>query len=845
MATTPASASLKYWPGSHSGQARQGVYNGQNYSGTMTFNFSAIGDLTNIDITSIKLSFHVGALGGAYNKYLYLRYVPSGASSVSVDKYSLSGCYDTNKSLTFSASTHANGFTKLKKHIESITGTSNVVLGINNTGSSRGTASGKSYDYDYMSITSATLELTYTYKKSTGSIAEAQTGSNAKLKITRFDNSYTHKLTWKLNSASKTFKLYQGTAITGTSTTPAVYATGIASAAVDDQYINNSTNNIYVCTTAGNASTAKWKYSTNIGAFGSVWTFQHSAIPNSTKGTATVTIETLNSSGTLLGSNTYSFDVKVPDDIKPSIGSFTATPSNSGASTTAAGWGLYIQNKTKAVLTMGSVSAGTGASISAYSITSSFGNASASSMTSNLLTASGDVKFTAKVTDSRGRTGTKDVTVKVQAYAAPVFTTTPKIVRCTQNGTQDDIEGTYAKATVSWSFSSVNSKNSISVKRITVNGANTPLTNPGADVIVGGGNLLVDNSYTATITLTDVVGSTTTYTLTVPSAAYIIHIRKGGKSMGIGKAAPDTQNKLDIKWPTAMDGTLLVKNEIQAKPATGRGYIRIIPATDTQADLEFGRNGAHTWALSSRESASAFFGLYNWSRGTWPIKVAEATDIVTLSQPLSIASGGTGQTTPAAAFGALSVPTTNASWQNAPAGISFYRYEGSGGATTYSLPYDSVFVIVYKYSNNRGIATAYRWSRSDTNNAGMVWMNTCHDGWRGWIQVSNSYSSSDQAIGIWHDGKKLYRYVNSYSSASKGDVSLGTLPRTPYEVISIHGAYYDPGDTTWRSLPWATYGGIDRTVSVYVNGTDIKCFVGSALGSTTRKYRVIIEYTVE
>ena len=47
-----ASASLKYWPGSVSGEARSGYYNGTAYSGTMTFNFSSIGDLTNIDISS-------------------------------------------------------------------------------------------------------------------------------------------------------------------------------------------------------------------------------------------------------------------------------------------------------------------------------------------------------------------------------------------------------------------------------------------------------------------------------------------------------------------------------------------------------------------------------------------------------------------------------------------------------------------------------------------------------------------------------------------------------------------------------------------------------------------------
>ena len=52
-----------------------------------------------------------------------------------------------------------------------------------------------------------------------------------------------------------------GTAITGVSTTGTVFSgTGITDALVNDFYLNTSTGYIYRCTTAGNASTAKWVY---------------------------------------------------------------------------------------------------------------------------------------------------------------------------------------------------------------------------------------------------------------------------------------------------------------------------------------------------------------------------------------------------------------------------------------------------------------------------------------------------------------------------------------------------------------------------------------------------------
>jgi hypothetical protein len=65
---------------------------------------------------------------------------------------------------------------------------------------------------------------------------------------------------------------YSGTAITGTSTTAAAFSSsGITSALINDQYFNTSTGNVYVCTVAGNASTAQWVYSICLkGATGSV-----------------------------------------------------------------------------------------------------------------------------------------------------------------------------------------------------------------------------------------------------------------------------------------------------------------------------------------------------------------------------------------------------------------------------------------------------------------------------------------------------------------------------------------------------------------------------------------------
>lgn len=66
------------------------------------------------------------------------------------------------------------------------------------------------------------------------------------------------------NAGARGSRINTGTAITGNSTTATVYATGITDSLVNDIYINTSTWNVFKCTTAGNASTAKWQYIMNI-----------------------------------------------------------------------------------------------------------------------------------------------------------------------------------------------------------------------------------------------------------------------------------------------------------------------------------------------------------------------------------------------------------------------------------------------------------------------------------------------------------------------------------------------------------------------------------------------------
>lgn len=79
----------------------------------------------------------------------------------------------------------------------------------------------------------------------------------------------------------------------------------------------------------------------------------------------------------------------------------------------------------------------------------------------------------------------------------------------------------------------------------------------GTGVTLGGGNLAVDASFNATLTLRDTVGTVSTYTLTIPSISYIMHVKRGGKALGFGVAA-GADNTVTFGWPLKLNTKLEV-----------------------------------------------------------------------------------------------------------------------------------------------------------------------------------------------------------------------------------------------------------------------------------------------
>lgn len=289
-----------------------------------------------------------------------------------------------------------------------------------------------------------------------------------------------------------------------------------------------------------------------------------SQIPKAVTGTCTVTCTTYNGS-TKIGSKTCTLTLTVPASIKPTITSLTAARVDGEVPGT---WGIYVQTKSKATLTINGAEGSYGSTISSYSITGGGYTSTASSFTTGFLNTSGMVTFTATVTDSRGRvSAVATVSISVVAYSPPSFASYLS-QRCLSNGTVND-DGTYIRGLVSYSYASCSSKNTITRATYYKKASDTAWTNAnaafssGTAFTFGGGNISTETSYDIKYTLTDAFTTIAIQDI-VSTAAVVMDFKRGGKGVAVGKVS-EKDNTFEVAedWDVRVYGKLL-KDYIQS-----------------------------------------------------------------------------------------------------------------------------------------------------------------------------------------------------------------------------------------------------------------------------------------
>ena len=282
-------------------------------------------------------------------------------------------------------------------------------------------------------------------------------------------------------------------------------------------------------------------------------------IPNAVSGTCTITCDTYNGS-TKIGSKTCTLTLTVPASVKPTMTSVTATRVYGDV---PAAWAIYVQNKSKATVTINGAAGAYGSTISSYSISGGGYSSTASSFTTGLLAASGTITFTAKVTDSRGRVSdAKTVSISVVAYSAPSFSSYIS-QRATSAGVIND-DGTYIRGLISFSYATCSSKNTITCATYYKKSSATSWTNAnksfssGTAFTFGGGAISTESSYDVKYTITDAFTTVTILDM-VSTATVLMDFKAGGKGIAIGKVSEkDKTLEIADSWGLEVHGKKLI-----------------------------------------------------------------------------------------------------------------------------------------------------------------------------------------------------------------------------------------------------------------------------------------------
>lgn len=340
-----------------------------------------------------------------------------------------------------------------------------------------------------------------------------------------------------------------------------------------DRKSDNFTHHLYYSLNGGPETGIGADYSTS-----ATWTPPLSLL-NSVTGADSTTIMfrayTFNG-GTNIGSSTCTCTVKIPTNIVPTFTSITATPVNPFGS-------LYLQGKSSIKLTINGASGVYGSTIKTYSI--SGGDYSYSgdknTYTTGVVDKSGDITFTATITDSRGRTASKTVKVTVTAYTLPTLTF--ETYRCDSSGTKDIIKGTYIYVKPIFTYCVITG-NAIKTKSIKINNTSKSTAfNSGQGYVFSGYALNI--THEVEVSITDNAGNTVTVIHDIDIGKVILNIPPHKNGVGWGRYC-DKEGEFQIEYDLNIFGKIL-KNGEELPVFTKNGNYSVPPAPIEKKDIYF------------------------------------------------------------------------------------------------------------------------------------------------------------------------------------------------------------------------------------------------------------------
>lgn len=221
---------------------------------------------------------------------------------------------------------------------------------------------------------------------------------------------------------------------------------------------------------------------------------------------------------------------------------------------------LYLQSRSSAKFTINGAKGIYGSTIVGYSIVGGDYNYTGdkNTYTTGVLTKAGNIEFTATITDSRGFTASKKVTVKVTEYTYPTLSI--EAYRCTSAGVKDIANGTYIAVKATFTYCSITG-NSIKAKSIKINNTSKS-TAFNSNVAYVFGTYSLNTTHTVEVSVTDAVGNTVSQKIeiTIGKIPFQIPIHKNG--LGLGRFCV-AEGQMQVGYILNLFNGFLVENEEQ------------------------------------------------------------------------------------------------------------------------------------------------------------------------------------------------------------------------------------------------------------------------------------------
>lgn len=292
-----------------------------------------------------------------------------------------------------------------------------------------------------------------------------------------------------------------------------------------------------------------------------------------TSGSKTVTfiIKTITSGSTFFSTVEKTFSVQETDATKPEL---TVTAAANNGSLGTAFQGIYIQGKSKVDVTL-SVQTKYNASIGSYSTVADGKTYTASSFTSDFLSATGNQTITSKVTDSRGFSALSQQELFVYSYSKPYVVPTDgsDSVECyrgnADGGRNNSSTKIWVKAKRNYTAITADNsqKNFCSLRWRYKSDSESWGNQPWNDLIVKSNTdtdsfsaLIPDiefpitNAYTIQLGVADDIGESSEISFDIPTDDVPLHLGQGGKNTAVGRYCDYTKPySFQVGWESIFE----------------------------------------------------------------------------------------------------------------------------------------------------------------------------------------------------------------------------------------------------------------------------------------------------